>query len=153
MHQVDSDTLSEIQYTDTMAARVLRRLLDINMACAKEFPNQTRARARIGQQGNPRPTRRRGIQTAARKRLEELGHVLTTNGRTLWCSRCRCHRPIQEAQKWVSEGQCPGPPASSEGNTGLPRPPTQGAARISTFGRRRIHNTHRTTLIKGLLFC
>ena len=60
------DIITEIQEVDLMAARVLQRHLDINMACAKEFPTQGGRRQR-----GHRPTGGRaktgGIRMAARK--------------------------------------------------------------------------------------
>ena len=138
-----------------MATKVLQRLLTINMACAKEAPTQGSKRHRADPKRATRP-RRTGIRLAtASKQLAELGHVINPKrgNNTLACQRCLCNRPLREAPAWALAGQCPGPPTASTGPQGLPRPPPSAGVHVSGFGRGRVHPSHRTTLIKGLLFC
>ena len=155
MHQVDPDIVAQIQDTDVMAARVLQRLLAINLACAKEFPTQANKRSRADPQPASQPRRSGGTQAAVLKQLAELGHVICPQGNnnTIKCQRCYGHRPLTEAKTWVLAGQCPGPPTSSTGPPGLPQPPPAGAAPTPAFGRGTIDKSHRTTIIKGVLFC
>ena len=150
LHQIPDGVVTEIDEIDTMAYKVLHRLMDINMACAREFPNTTR-RSRVDRSIGA-IARTKGPQSIARQKLEELGHEIALSGATLRCTRCLCRRPLHETKAWVLEGQCPGPPASSaSGET--PRPPTAQQAAPRRYGRGTVHPSHRTTLIRGLLFC
>jgi len=136
---------------DRMAEGVLQRQLAINMACVKEFPNQSSRKRQAS--GKAEASGAQGPKRTARDRLTELGHDIEVQRTTLKCTRCCCSRPTKEAQKWVKEGVCQGPPAPSTGDTTAPRPPTERVQAPQRFGRGLVHPTHRTTLIKGLLFC
>ena len=155
LHQVPEDVVAQITDIDKMATCVLLRLQVINMACAKEFHNlKSRRQEAPGQAVAPLQAQRpRSLAQRAQEKLTLLGHKINISHVKLACTQCYQSRPVKEALAWVKEGQCPGPPAPSTGSSGAPRPPTTHKQGHQRFGQGTVHETHRTTLIKGLLFC
>jgi len=155
LNQVPQECIDRVHAVDLKAKWVIRRLLAINMACVKLYPNSkpVAVKQAAPAQAAKRP---RIAQAWARARLAALGHKLLLVNTTLRCTVCKQSRPLKQAGLWVKGGRCPGPPApTSASSQGMPAPPKSGAGPCTAqpFSRGVVHISHRTTLHKGLVMC